>query len=195
MIKPKHITSLLGNRKIFLTGFMGTGKTVIGLILHGKLRIPFYDLDWEIEDKYQRSISDIFIDEGEKSFRCYESDMLDEIISKIEPAIISLGGGALKNKSVRARVRSLGILITLLAEPVDLLPRLHRGQRKTLFIMTGKSADDIDKDDVVLDTISKLMKKREKIYKDCDFSVFTGGKRVLSVANEILKKLELHLAQ
>jgi len=79
--------------KIFLIGFMGSGKTHWGKLLSSKLQLPFRDLDSLIVEKEQRSVSDIFAAEGEEYFRYKEMEMLEELIGREENFILSCGGG------------------------------------------------------------------------------------------------------
>jgi len=79
--------------KIFLIGFMGSGKTHWGKLLSSKLQLPFRDLDSLIVEKEQRSVSDIFAAEGEEYFRYKEMETLEELVGKEENFILSCGGG------------------------------------------------------------------------------------------------------
>ncbi|HVV04747.1 MAG TPA: shikimate kinase [Puia sp.] len=79
--------------KIFLIGFMGSGKTHWGKLMSSKLQLPFRDLDSLIVEKEQRSVSDIFAAEGEEYFRYKEMEMLEELVGKEENFILSCGGG------------------------------------------------------------------------------------------------------
>lgn len=78
--------------RIFLTGYMGAGKTTLGKALAHDLNIPFIDLDWYIEERYHQSISQLFKERGEDGFRQLERDMLHEA-GEFENVIISTGGG------------------------------------------------------------------------------------------------------
>ena len=62
--------------KIFLIGFMGSGKSYWGRKLSEKLRLPFFDLDEQIESSEGKKISQIFAEEGEEYFRLVEKDAL-----------------------------------------------------------------------------------------------------------------------
>ena len=79
--------------KIFLIGFMGSGKTHWGKLLSSKLQLPFRDLDSLIVEKEQRSVSDIFAAEGEEYFRYKEMEMLEDLVGEEENFILSCGGG------------------------------------------------------------------------------------------------------
>jgi shikimate kinase len=79
--------------KIFLIGFMGSGKTHWGNRLAEKMQLPFFDLDSVITQKEQKSISDIFSEKGEEYFRYLEKEVLEELVLGEERFILSLGGG------------------------------------------------------------------------------------------------------
>ena len=64
---------------IFLTGFMGVGKTTIGLQLSELLELNFIDLDQEIINQTGLSISEIFNNNGEDYFRVIEKDVLNKL--------------------------------------------------------------------------------------------------------------------
>jgi shikimate kinase len=79
--------------KIFLTGYMGSGKSVIGEMLAKKLNYKYVDLDDQIEVIQGKSINAIFESKGELFFRKLESQILDDILEDTSNMIISLGGG------------------------------------------------------------------------------------------------------
>lgn len=77
--------------RIYLTGFMGAGKTMVGRALAQKLGCEFIDLDYEIEHSAGQSIESIFETGGESEFRKRESEILRSIDK--DPAVIATGGG------------------------------------------------------------------------------------------------------
>ncbi|MDO6429885.1 shikimate kinase [Flavitalea sp. BT771] len=79
--------------KIFLIGFMGSGKTHWGKLLSAKLQLPFRDLDTLIVEKEQKSIADVFSEKGEEYFRYQEKQTLEELINEEESFVLSCGGG------------------------------------------------------------------------------------------------------
>lgn len=78
--------------RIFLTGYMGAGKTTLGKAFAREMNIPFIDLDWYIEERFHKSIRELFIERGEASFRELERNMLHEV-AEFENVVISTGGG------------------------------------------------------------------------------------------------------
>src|SRR3954470_7416337 len=79
--------------KIFLIGFMGSGKTHWGKLLAAKLHVPFFDLDTVISATEKESVSEIFATKGEEYFRYKEKEILEELVEDHDNFIISCGGG------------------------------------------------------------------------------------------------------
>ena len=79
-------------RRIILVGYMGSGKTTVGKALSKETGMMFYDLDWYIESRMRKSVSQIFAEKGEEGFRKIEHNMLHEV-AEFEDVIISCGGG------------------------------------------------------------------------------------------------------
>jgi shikimate kinase len=79
--------------KIFLIGFMGSGKTHWGKLLSAKLHLPFRDLDSVIVEREEKTVSEIFSEQGEEYFRYLEKDVLEELGRAEESFILSCGGG------------------------------------------------------------------------------------------------------
>ena len=79
-------------RRIVLIGYMGSGKTTVGKALAQEIGLPFYDLDWYIESRMRKKVSQIFAERGEEGFRTIERNMLHEV-AEFEDVVISCGGG------------------------------------------------------------------------------------------------------
>ena len=79
--------------KIFLIGFMGSGKTYWGRQLSQKLGIPFFDLDEQVVEHAGKSIGAIFKTEGEEQFRLQEKHILHIIAESHESFVMACGGG------------------------------------------------------------------------------------------------------
>ncbi len=89
-------------RHVVCVGFMGAGKTTVGRALAENLRCDFVDLDVLIEQKYGKSVSEIFNAWGEAVFRLCERSVLEKIIQTHAPCVVSTGGGSFLNDDVRA---------------------------------------------------------------------------------------------
>ena len=80
--------------KIFLIGFMGSGKTHWGRLLSQKLSLPFFDLDEQVVNEENKTITEIFAQEGEEYFRLKEKEVLHIITESHSTFVMSCGGGA-----------------------------------------------------------------------------------------------------
>jgi shikimate kinase len=79
--------------RIILIGPMGSGKTTIGKSLAQKLSLEFRDTDSVIEQRAQKTVSQIFIEDGEDAFRAIENEVLKEELQGND-TVLALGGGA-----------------------------------------------------------------------------------------------------
>ena len=79
-------------RRIILIGYMGAGKTTVGHALSRITGMPFYDLDWYIETRMRKKVSQLFAERGEEGFRRFEQTMLHEV-AEFDEVILSCGGG------------------------------------------------------------------------------------------------------
>jgi len=80
--------------KIFLIGFMGSGKTHWGRLLSEKLGMRFFDLDEQIIEQAGKSINEIFAIDGEEQFRLREKEILHIIAESHDSFVMACGGGA-----------------------------------------------------------------------------------------------------
>lgn len=79
--------------KIFLIGFMGSGKSYLGKQLSEKLKLPFFDLDEQVEANEGKSINHLFAENGEEYFRLLEKETMHIITESHESFIMATGGG------------------------------------------------------------------------------------------------------
>lgn len=79
--------------KIFLIGFMGSGKTHMGRLISQKLGLPFFDLDEQVVNQEERSINEIFEQEGEEYFRKAEKEVLHIFSESHDAFVMATGGG------------------------------------------------------------------------------------------------------
>lgn len=106
------MTGLAGAAPIFLLGFMGSGKSTVGVALAARLSRPFIDLDQRIEAVAERTIADIIEREGEEGFRRLESETLLQV-AEAPAAIVALGGGAFARAENRELIRRVGVSVWL----------------------------------------------------------------------------------
>lgn len=79
--------------KVFLIGYMASGKSTLGKALAEALSLPFLDLDVEIERTTGTSISEVIDSKGELHFRKVEHVVLKDSLAKFEKGVFALGGG------------------------------------------------------------------------------------------------------
>ncbi len=143
--------------RIFLIGFMGSGKSTLGAQLARRVGYQFIDMDHMIEETAEMSIPEIFNDHGEEVFRKWEYDILRELCRR-EKLVISTGGGAPCHSNMMDLMNTHGTTIYLKLSPEALKTRLIQSSTERPLIM-GKSEPEL------LDFIKSLLEKRELFYK------------------------------
>ena len=144
-----------GNNLI-LIGFMGSGKTSVGIKLSYRLRMPVEDTDKLIERQEGRSISDIFASDGEAYFRRRETQLLQELRQKKQRMIFSTGGGTPVREENREALKRLGTVIYLRIRPETVYARLKGDTTRPLL-----QCED------PLRRIRELMEERREAYEAC----------------------------
>lgn len=79
-------------KRIFLIGYMGSGKTTLGKAFARAMQLQFIDLDWYIEERFHKTVQELFAERGEEGFREVERNMLHEA-GEFENVVIAAGGG------------------------------------------------------------------------------------------------------
>ena len=157
---------------------MGVGKSTIGKILAKKLNYNFIDVDKIIEEKEGSSINFIFKKKGERHFRKIESDVtLSEL--KKSKSVISLGGGAFLNNTIRINAKELSISFWLDVPLNELIRRLEKNKQRPLLIK--KNTNEI---------IKKIYFDREKFYSEADHRIKCSNLRSEEIAIKILDLYE-----
>jgi shikimate kinase len=99
--------------RVILIGPMGSGKTTIGSLLAGKLGLSFRDTDHLIEEQEEKTVSQIFLDQGEDAFRAIEKRVLREELLT-DGTVLSLGGGAPISIDAQSALRAISSHIIFL---------------------------------------------------------------------------------
>lgn len=141
-----------------LIGFMGCGKTSVGVKLSYRMRMAVEDTDKLIERREGRSISEIFSDDGEEYFRQLETDLLKELTEKGGGSrkIYSVGGGTPVSAENRRLLRKLGTVVYLRVSPETVYGRLKNDTSRPL-LQCGNP----------LERIRELMEERREAYETC----------------------------
>ena len=147
---------MIAGKRLFLIGYMGCGKTHTGKRLSKKYHLDFIDLDAYIENRFRKTIPQIFEERGEDGFRKLEHNMLEEVCS-FEDVIISTGGGAACFFNNIDLMNENGETVYLKASPEGLFK----------FLKDGKSTRPLLKDktdDELLQFITEALAQREPFY-------------------------------
>jgi shikimate kinase len=150
--------------RVFLVGFMASGKSSVGKKLSKKIGLPFMDLDSFIEEKYNSTIRSIIYDKGMDKFREIEKESLETLINENKNILVSAGGGTPYYFDNMKRMNEAGETIYLEVDVPTLVDRLmHAKQDRPL--IWGKSREDL--------TIyaNDLFGKREKYYQEAKHTV------------------------
>lgn len=150
------------DRPIVLVGLMGAGKSTVGKRLARRLGLPFVDSDEEIERAAHRSISEIFDDFGEGSFRDGERRVIARLIEG-PPKVIATGGGAFINDETRALILERCVAIWLDADVETLSARVSRRDHRPL--LRGKEPGPI---------LERLASVRNPIYAEAHLHIHSA---------------------
>lgn len=162
------------DRHIYIVGFMGSGKSTIGPVLAGRMNRPFYDLDDLIEERQERTISEIFGSQGEEHFRKLESNTLMQT-QPSEPCVMALGGGAFVSEVNRDYISKHGISVWLKI-PLKLARGRCRDSQHRPLARSPKQWES-------------LFRRREMIYQLADIQVKVEGKSPQQICSEIHSRL------
>jgi shikimate kinase len=150
--------------KIFLIGFMGSGKTHWGRLLSRKLGLAFYDLDTVIVEQEKKSVADIFADKGEEYFRYKETEALERIVEGGDGFILSCGGGTPCFFNNIEFMKKNGKVIWLNTSIEVLNERLLRERKSRPLIR------EVDEADLTRYIVKKLSERR-MYYQQADVTV------------------------
>lgn len=163
---------------VILIGFMGCGKTSVGIRLSYSLKRTIIDTDKWIEKKQNMTVSEIFAKEGEQAFRQMETDCIKELINTADGQIISTGGGLPIKEENHGLLKALGRVYYLKVTPEAVYERLKDDTTRPLL----QGADPKVK-------IEELLLKRAPLYEKCaDVVIEVSGKSFDEIIAEIMKE-------
>lgn len=166
--------------RIYLTGFMGCGKSTIGVILANVMGWKFIDLDEAIEERLGMPIATFFKLEGEPAFRAIETVVLHET-ANWDKTVIALGGGALANQANLAWALGNGTILYLSVSVDGLVERLKYSTSRPLLL--DEMGQTVSK--AVLKTrIQALFNQRAAFYAQAHLRVEGDGKSVGQTVDE-----------
>ena len=174
---------------VFLTGFMGSGKSTIGPILANTIGFNFIDLDAQIEKKEGRKIGEIFKQDGEEKFREIERTMVNEAAG-LRCIVVSLGGGTIAHQPTLDFVKRAGVLVYLKSDADQIFKRLRtKGDRPMLRDEEGNLMDH----DQLREKINDLISKRSPYYEQADIIIQTDEKKIGNTVDDLVKRLRQYV--
>ena len=150
-------------RRIILIGYMGSGKTTVGKALSKETGMMFYDLDWYIESRMRKTVSQIFAEKGEEGFRQIEYNMLHEV-AEFEDVIISCGGGTPCFFDNMDYLNQQGDVVYLKATPETLYKHLLMAKVERP-LLKGKTKEEL------LEFIKTQLSTREAFYNKARYQL------------------------
>ncbi len=160
------------DQHILLIGFMGAGKSTVARKMARWFGKVSYDVDAGIKRMADKTIPEIFAEEGEAGFRMRELDYL-EFLKGMQPGIVSCGGGVISMPESRKALRELGFVVFLKVSLDDVYSRISSTESRPLLSGDRQKAQD-------------LLDSRTPLYLECADLVYdTSGKNSGRVAHEL----------
>lgn len=160
---------------LYLVGFMGAGKTIVGRAVSQKLGYTLLDSDSEIERKAGKPITEIFASEGEPAFRAMERAFVDGG-HPAEGCVVACGGGLIIQPGMIDLVRSKGVLICLHANVETIIKRtVGMGHRPLLNTANPE------------ERVRTLYAQREPIYRQCGTMVLTDSRPFPDIVAHVMR--------
>jgi shikimate kinase len=174
MIAKSEVAAEMPKDKIFLVGFMGSGKSTVGPLVAAKLGWDFIDLDRQIEREQGKAIREIFEQNGEPEFRRIEARHLRSLRDRAA-CVVALGGGAFVQEANRPIVAELGVSVFLDCRLEVIQARCPDDGNRPLFATPERIKD--------------LYAVRQPFYRMSDLSVDASDLEPAQVADQILRKV------
>ncbi len=162
---------------IILTGFMGTGKSVVAELLSRRWGLRSVDTDAMIEEQVGTSIAEIFATRGEQHFRDLETEILTQLAGQ-RGLIISTGGGILLREDNVELLRRMGPIICLQASPETIMQRTAASSERPLLNKPDPQTE-----------IQQLLAEREAAYQQADYHIATDELSVEQAAEAVAEAM------
>ncbi|NLE17821.1 MAG: shikimate kinase [Propioniciclava sp.] len=162
---------------IALIGAPGSGKSTVGALLAERLRLPFFDVDTEIERMHGKLVREIFADDGEEAFRAIEKDATLSLL--VGDGVVSLGGGAPMTPAIADALADVQT-VWLKVDAHDAFKRVGLDDSRPLLAGGGIRA-----------TLIKMLRARTPVYAAVGrLHVDTSGREPVEVVEEIIARLQ-----
>ena len=177
--------------RVYLTGFMGSGKSTSGPLVAAHLGYRFLDLDAEVERIAGVTISELFEQHGESKFRALETAVLSEMMMQ-DNVVVATGGGALVTEGNLLLAESSGAIVFLQLPAHVLAERLSDPEGRPL--LHDENGEPYTPSEL-RSRIEELLAKRERFYSHADVVIEAETMTPEEVADAIVQALSAVTAQ
>jgi XRE family transcriptional regulator, aerobic/anaerobic benzoate catabolism transcriptional regulator len=163
------------DRPVALVGLRGAGKSTLGSRLSEALKVPFVELDREVEKEAGAKLGEVFAMYGQDAYRRFERRALERVLEQNGRAVIATGGSLVTDADNYKLLRARCTCVWLKASPEEHMARvIAQGDMRPF---KGRSA--------ALDEIRKLLAEREELYGKSDFTLNTSGRAAKACLAEL----------
>lgn len=156
------------SERIALIGLRGAGKSTLGEALAAELKVPFIELDREIEREAGTGLSEIFLLYGQQGYRRYEQRCLEKILESQARCVIATGGSIVSETATYDLLRSSCHTVWLKAKPEEHMSRvMEQGDMRPMEGNTQAMAD-----------LKRILQSRAALYGQADAVVDTAGRSI-----------------
>jgi shikimate kinase len=160
---------------LYLVGFMGTGKTTIGRAVAYRLKYQLLDSDHEIERQEDRTVAEIFDEQGEDYFRELERRFIDKGHAETN-CVVACGGGLVVQPGMLDKLQKKGVVVCLHASLETILQRTSANRNRPLL-----HVDD------PMDRLRNLYAEREPIYRRAGAVILTDHRPTSDIISHVMR--------
>lgn len=167
-------------KPIALLGLRGAGKSTLGAKLAEALKLPFIELDREVEKEAGAELGEVFALYGQDAYRRFERRALERVLAHDERAVIATGGSLVTDAGTYRMLRERCLCVWLKASPEEHMARvIAQGDlRPFKGNATGRPS--------ALDEIRQLLADRDRLYSRADVTLDTSGKTLRASLSQLL---------
>ncbi len=167
-------------KPIALLGLRGAGKSTLGTRLAEALKVPFIELDREVEKDAGAELGEVFAIYGQDAYRRFERRALERVLAQNEHAVIATGGSLVTDAGTYKMLRERCLCVWLKASPEEHMARvIAQGDMRPF---KGRSA--------ALDEIRQLLADRDRLYSRADVTLDTSGKTPRASLSQLLSMVK-----
>jgi XRE family aerobic/anaerobic benzoate catabolism transcriptional regulator len=165
---------------IGLIGLRGAGKSTLGAMLAAELHLEFIELDREVEKEAGMPLSEIFSLYGQSGYRRIEKRALENVLTKLDGAIISVGGGVVSEKETFDFLLSHCYTVWIKAKPEQHMSR----------VMAQGDVRPMSDNDEAMEDLRRILEAREPLYAKADLQLDTSRDTVERSFAKLLKEVK-----